>query len=76
VNIRRKPTRKKTKQGQRPALDFSSFTPVSSGFFFFLEWLRLVAPPVFPPSDLDHTRARGRQIHVNVTLLAALIASG
>jgi hypothetical protein len=39
---------KKTKQGQRPALDFSSFTPVPSDCSF-LEWLRLVAPPVFLP---------------------------
>jgi hypothetical protein len=51
-----KQSAKKTKQGQRPALDFSSFTPVPSPIVSFLEWLRLVAPPVFPPSDLDHTR--------------------
>jgi hypothetical protein len=46
----------KTKQGACPALKFS-FLPVASGHLFFvLEWLRLIAPPVFPPSDLDHTR--------------------
>jgi hypothetical protein len=66
---------KKTKQGQRPALNFSSFTPVASELFFFWSGLRLIAPPVVPPSDLDHTRTRGRQCHVNITLLAALIAS-
>jgi hypothetical protein len=65
----------KTKQGQRPALKFFQFMPVSSKLFFLWSGLRLIAPPVLPPSDLDHTRARGRQCHANITLLAALIAS-
>ena len=64
--LKRAARAKKTKQGQRPALDFSSFIPVASELFFFLEWLRLVAPPVFPPSDLDHTRPTD----CNVTLMS------
>jgi hypothetical protein len=50
-----KPATKKTKQGQRPALDFSSFLPVPSDCFF--SGVAAIGRAAgFPPSDLDHTR--------------------
>jgi hypothetical protein len=66
----------KNKAGPTPCFEiFPVFTPVASELFFFWSGLRLIAPPVLPPSDLDHTRARGCQYHANNTFLAALIAS-
>jgi hypothetical protein len=50
--------RAKNKAGRVPCFEIFLVLPVAPGHFCFTEWLRLIAPPVFPPSDLDHTRRR------------------
>jgi hypothetical protein len=70
-----KPPVKKTKQGQRPALDFSSFIPVPSDCFFCGVAAIGRAAGFFLPQTWT-TLAGGQQCHVIVTLLAASIASG
>lgn len=45
----------KNKAGPTPCFKFLKYR-TGRLRLFFLEWPRLVAPPVFPPSDLDHTR--------------------
>src|SRR5215471_6456538 len=58
----------KNKAGPPPCFKFFSSIRRSPPIIF-LEWPRLVAPPVAPPSDLDHTRPTD----ANLALPAALL---
>jgi hypothetical protein len=46
----------KNKAGRVPCFEILVSHRLPPDVGFFSEWLRLIAPPVFPPSDLDHTR--------------------
>jgi hypothetical protein len=74
--LRESDRHKKTKQGQRPALDFSSFIPVASELFFFWSGCDWSRRRFFLPQTWTTPAPADANVTLIITLLAALIASG